>query len=155
MTSALAAAMLAGAAGCGGATPTATTPAASDGGIPGSADAGAPVADGLPSTATLALRGPTDAPLMRELQRVEQAAPRSPDVRAERDLCVRAVFAASSPVKAWFADQAGAARGEVSTGASGTVPPRGPACMKKGESVHLVVEGEGSPSARAVVFAAP
>lgn len=140
---------------CGGAAPTATTPAAIDGGSPSSADAGAPIADGLPSTATLALRGPTDAPLMRELQRLEQASPRSPDVWAERDLCVRAVFAASSPVKTWFADQAGAARGDVSTGASGTVPPRGPACVKKGDSVHLVVEGEGPVTARAVVFAAP
>ena len=92
---------------------------------------------------------------MRELLRVEHAAPRSPELRAERDLCVRAVFAASAPVKAWFSDQAGAVRGEISSAAAGTVPPRGPACLKKGESVHLVVEGEGPVTARAVVFSAP
>lgn len=141
---------------CGGApAPAPAHPGTGDGGLASSADAGAPVLDTLPSTDALAARGPTDAPLMRELLRVEQAAPRSPDVRADRDLCVRAVFAASAPVKAWLADDAGAARGEVSSAASGTVPPRGPACVKKGESLHLVVEGDAAVRARAVLFAAP
>lgn len=103
---------------------------------------------------------------MRELQRVDRAAPRSADVRAERDLCVRALFAATRPVRVWFADAAGAPRGETTSGTSGTVPPRGPACARKGEALHLVVEGaadadaSGTPgtaavSARAVLFAAP
>ena len=104
----------------------------------------------------LAARGVTDAPLMREVLRVERAVPRSPDVRADRDLCVRALFAASGPVRAWFADEAGSVRGDVTTGASGAVPPRGPVCAKKGESLHLVVESEEGPvAARAVLFAAP
>ena len=148
----------AGITACGGGAPAPAHPAhpaPTDSGSGTRADAGAPAPDLLPSTAALAARGPTDAPLMREVQRVEQAAPRAPDLRAERDLCVRAVFAASAPVKAWFADQSGAARGEISAAAAGTVPPRGPACLKKGESVHLVVEGAGPISARAVVFAAP
>ena len=127
----------------------------SDAGADGAADGGA--ADGLPSLDAIAARGATDAPLMREMLRVERAAPRSPDVRADRDLCVRALFAASRPVRAWFADEAGNARGEVAAGASGAIPPRGPACAKKGESLHLVVEGEGAGdvAARAVLFAAP
>ena len=123
--------------------------------------ASAPV-DALPSLDALATRGPTDAPLMREALRVEHAAPRSPDVRADRDLCVRASFAAAGPVRAWFADESGAPRGEITSATSGTVPPRGPVCAKKGESLHLVVESaasdearSSSPSARAVIFAAP
>lgn len=124
--------------------------------------AGAPAVDLLPSLEALAARGPTDAPLMREALRVEHAAPRSPDVRADRDVCVRASFAASKPVRAWFADDSGAARGEATTAASGTVPPRGPVCAKKGEALHLVVEGlaqddggSPAPTARAVIFASP
>jgi len=120
------------------------------------ADAGAgPPSDALPSLDALAARGATDAPLMRELLRVERAAPRSPDVLAPRDLCVRALFAASGPVRAWFADAGGATRGEVTTATSGAVPPRGPACARKGESLHLVIESDAPVLARAVLFAAP
>jgi hypothetical protein len=144
------------AAGCGGRTPPPRSPPVPDGGASASSDGGTPPpSDGLTSLDALAARGPTDAPLMRELLRVERAAPRSPDVRADRDLCVRAIFAASRPVRAWFADEAGAARGEIAAGASGAVPPRGPACAKKGESLHLVVESDGPVAARAVLFAAP
>lgn len=98
---------------------------------------------------------------MREIARFERAAPRSPDVRADRDLCVRAFLAAPSPVRAYFADASGAARGETTIGASGAVPPRGPACARKGEALHLVVETSTpaaphtEPAARAVIFAAP
>jgi hypothetical protein len=142
-------------AGCGGgSTPAAHPASAADGGLDAGSD-GDPSSDGLASLDALAARGATDAPLMREALRVEHASPRSPDVRADRDLCVRALFAASRPVRAWFADEAGAARGEVAIGVSGSVPPRGPACVKKGESLHLVVEGEGPVAARAVLFAAP
>ena len=124
--------------------------------------AGNAAVDPLPSLDALADRGPTDAPLMREALRVEHAAPRSADVRADRDLCLRASFAANAPVRAWFADGTGAARGETTVAASGTVPPRGPVCAKKGEALHLVVESTAaddgrSPAAtaRAVIFAAP
>ncbi|HSO34659.1 MAG TPA: hypothetical protein VLT33_19125 [Labilithrix sp.] len=143
-------------AACGGAARGPATPSAADAGPGGGADGGAShAADPLPSLAALAARGPTDAPLMREALRVEQAAPRSPDVRAERDLCLRAIFAASAPARAWFVDQAGAVRGEITSAAAGTVPPRGPACAQKGESLHLVVEGGAPLTARAVIFAAP
>lgn len=95
---------------------------------------------------------------MREALRVAAASPRSTDVRADRDQCLRAVFASNVPVRASFADESGSARGEVSTGASGIVPPRGPVCARKGEVLHLVVESAEPgppPSARAVIFAAP
>ena len=94
---------------------------------------------------------------MREALRTA-ASPRSPDVRADKDLCLRAIFASSAAVRAWFADESGAARGDATVGASGTVPPRGPVCVRKGEALHLVVESTpgGPPStARAVIFAAP
>lgn len=124
--------------------------------------AGAPAIDLLPTLDALAARGPTDAPLMREALRVDHAGPRSPDVRADHDACLRATFAASRPVRAWFADASGAARGETTTSASGTVPPRGPVCTKKGEPLHLVVEDAApdagaspAPTARAVIFASP
>jgi hypothetical protein len=154
----LASAMLAGSAlaACGAASPAAT-PSSRGPLLDGGAEAGAAeerAVDGVPSLDALAARGPTDAPLMREALRVEHASPRSPDVRAERDLCLRAVFAAARPVRAWFADESGAARGEIASGASGTVPPRGPVCAKKGEALHLVVETTDA-SARAVIFAAP
>jgi hypothetical protein len=151
--------MLAGAAlvACGApapAAPPASRAIAPDGG----AEAAAPEqgADGTPSLDALAARGPTDAPLMREALRLEHASPRSPDIRAERDLCLRAVFAAPRPARAWFADESGAARGEITSSATGTgtAPPRGPACAKKGEALHLVVE-TSEPPARAVIFAAP
>lgn len=150
-------------AGCAAAAPPPRPPSSSDGGADASNDAAsAATSDGRASLETLAARGASDAPLMRELLRVERAAPRSPDVRADRDLCLRALFAASRPVRAWFADEAGATRGEIAIGASGAVPPRGPACASKGESLHLVVEAvpsvaesESPTDARAVLFAAP
>jgi hypothetical protein len=142
--------------GCGATPPAARPTPSTDGGSAGSNDGGAKGApNGLAAIDALAARGPTDAPLMREVLRVESAAPRSPEIRADRDLCVRAIFAASQPVRAWLADAAGAARGEVAMGTAGAIPPRGPACARKGESLHLVVEGEGAVAARAVLFAAP
>jgi hypothetical protein len=148
---------------CGGAPVAPSAPAPRP--LVTSLDAGAAsgASDALPSLDALAARGPSDAPLMREALRVDHAAPRSPDLRAERDLCVRASFAASVLVRAWFADESGAVRGEITSATSGTVPPRGPVCAKKGEALHLVIESaaastEARPwaaSARAVIFAAP
>ena len=156
---------LAGLAACGGSAAAAHTAVPASRSVATNAldgGAGVPVVDLLPTLDALAARGPTDAPLMREALRVEQAAPRSPDVRADRDACLRATFAASRPVRAWFADASGAARGETTTAASGTVPPRGPVCAKRGEPIHLVIEDatpdparSTAPTARAVIFASP
>jgi hypothetical protein len=155
--------------GCGGAAraPAQPAPSARDAGVAlgaeGPRDGG--TAEALPSLDELAARGPSEAPLMRERLRVERAAPRSEEVRAERDLCVRALYAATRPVRVWFADAGGQRRGEVASGTGGAVPPRGPACARKGEALRLVVEGAlpaggpgaeaGEPAARAVIFAAP
>ena len=100
---------------------------------------------------------------MREVLRVEEverAAPRTAIVRAERDICLRAVFAASREVRVWFADDTEAPRGESTTGTTGTVPPRGPACAKKGEALRFVIDkgdpaSGGESSTRVVIFAAP
>ena len=95
---------------------------------------------------------------MREALRTTEASPRTTEVRAETDLCLRALFAAAAPVRASFVDASGAPRGEGATGLSGSVPPRGPVCVKKGESLHLVLdraEAGPSPIAHVVIFAAP
>jgi hypothetical protein len=113
----------------------------------------------------LAARGAAEAPLMRELERVEGDAPLRAELPAAVDLCVRAVFAASSPVRARLTDASGAVRGEaVVERPSGAVPVGGPACARKGESLRLEIEAAGpsgdAPPAgavrvRAIVFAAP
>jgi hypothetical protein len=165
--------------GCGGAAraPAQPSPRSIDagaalGGEAAERDGGA--SEPLPSLEELAARGASEAPLMRERLRIEHAAPRSEELRAERDLCVRALYAASRPVRVWFADEGGQRRGEVASGTGGAVPPRGPACVRKGEALRLVVEGAlpasgpgaepaeprktaepAEPAARAVVFTAP
>ena len=111
--------------------------------------------DDVPSLDSLAARGASDAPLMREVLRSADATkPSVLDVRAA-DACFRAVVAANAPVRARFEDEKRAPRGEDLAGASGLVPPRGPACARKGETLRLVVEtaDAGAPvTARAVVW---
>jgi hypothetical protein len=140
--------------GCGGGA-AAAAPAARPAGPGAGTSAGtvASVDDSRAALDALAARGPTDAPLMRERLRVERAGGSTALPRAERDLCVRAIFSASRDVRAWFADESGVMRGDVTTAATGTVPPRGPACAKKGEVLRLVIED--APPVRAVIFAAP
>lgn len=140
-------------AACGGRPtepPKPPTPAPSTGRTPPGATP--PASDPLPSLDALAARGPTVAPLMREALRAPDAKAK-PEVKPDRDTCLRAAIAATGPVKAFFADAKGAARGDAFEGTDGTVPPSGPACVKRGDVVRLVVEGEAA--ARAVVFAAP
>ena len=107
----------------------------------------------------LAQRGPTDAPLMREIARVPNVLPKTADIAAERDQCVRMLVSSSALVKLSLVDASGATRGEpttVTTAPVAKVPAGGPACVKKGEALRLVVEG-APPGAtvRAVVFASP
>lgn len=152
---ALALALALASAGCGApSNPRHVAPSA-DAGVTPAAPAEPLAAGGVAvaSIDSVAARGATESPLMREVLRVDRAAPRSPDVKADRDLCVRALFAAASPVRIAFVDARGAARGEPATAASGSVPPRGPVCITKGEAIHLVVDGDVL--TRAVVFAAP
>jgi hypothetical protein len=74
-------------------------------------------------------------------------------LRFERDTCVTVVFAASSPIHLWLEDDARAKRGDPASGASGALPPRGPACVKRGEALRVVVEGDAD--VRAIVFTSP
>ena len=125
----LAEVILAGVSCGGGAAPAAhPAPDAGGGGPPATGPTGATTSDAATSLDALAARGPTDAPLMREILRVERAAPSAALPRAERDICVRAIFAASREVRVWFADESGTMRGEPATGASGTDVP---ACYAK------------------------
>lgn len=131
----------------------AKTPPAGAPSAPASSAATRPtIIDSLPSLDALAARGPTVAPLMREALRAADAKTK-PEVKPDRDTCVRAAIAATKPVKAFFADAKGAPRGDAFDGTEGVVPPNGPACVKRGDVVRLIVEGDAS--ARAVVFAAP
>jgi hypothetical protein len=152
-------------AACGaGPRPSARGPGAapSAGGAP-SASASAPATaspgkprDAVASLDELAQRGPSDAPLMRVAMRVAQAAPRAELAPADHDACFRAALAAGAPVRTWFEDSSGARRGDVANGASVVVPPRGPACAKKGETLSLVVDGAAADAVvRAVIFTSP
>jgi hypothetical protein len=112
----------------------------------------------VPSLDALASRGPTDMPMMREALRVPEAAAKPTELEAKTvDTCYRAAVAAGLPVRAWFEDDKRARRGEVAPSSrAGLVPPRGPACARKGETLRLVVEAtEGATIARAVVWQAP
>jgi hypothetical protein len=116
----------------------------------------APPHDEVPSLDVLASRGPCELPLMREVLRSSNATTPSVLAAGSGDACFRAVIAASAPVRAWFEDEARAVRGVELTGSSGLVPPRGPACARRGESLRLVVEpASAAVTARAVVWRAP
>ena len=140
-------------AGCGGGTPPSVSPSNDAGALAADAGAQRDASSALAELDALAARGPTDAPLMRELVRIERAGAAFSLGAAPRDQCVRAVFDAPRAVRAWFVDDAGATRGEPASGRSGTIPPRGPACARKGEALRLIVEG--ADDLRAVVFASP
>jgi hypothetical protein len=152
------------ASGCAGSSPR------SPGAIPSSKDAGAASLDAgtdatieaagepLLSLDELAARGATDAPLMREIARVQDTSNALVVRDPARDACFRAAFSASAPVRASLVDQTGAPRGEISLAATtGLVPPRGPACARKGESLRLVIESDqaGKLLSRAVVWQSP
>jgi hypothetical protein len=83
-------------------------------------------------------------PLMRETQRVGEAAGKPTDLESKTaDTCFRAALAANVPVRAWFEDEKHSERGEQTTlseaAKSGLVPPKGPACARKGETLKLMV----------------
>jgi hypothetical protein len=111
--------------------------------------------DRVATTNDLAARGVAELPLMREVLRAADVAGKPATVKAtEADTCFRAIVGASGPYRAWFEDDDRSARGEQGSGA--LVPPRGPACARRGETLRLVVASD-APSlvARAVVFQSP
>jgi hypothetical protein len=133
------------------AAPTPKQAVQADASAPSAADAGerAPVE----SLDALATRGAGEVALMREAQRVADAS-KPYELRADKDVCVRALFAADRPVKAWIEDESKAPRGDVAAAStSSLVPPKGPACAKKGETLKLVIEG--ATTARAVIWQSP
>jgi hypothetical protein len=135
-------------------TRTATSPAsARDAGADATADAGTRLA----TLDEIAARGASEAPLMHETMRVEGTVGKKPlaETRADKDICVRALFEASKPVRVAIADDTGAKRGDVASAASGAAPPRGPACAKKGETLRVVGEGDDGTTVRVVVFVSP
>jgi hypothetical protein len=143
---------------CGGPRPKhGSPPRILDAGAPAPRDAGL-TADDHPAHDALAALGAADAPLMRESLRVADAT-KPVSLVASADACFRAVLVANVPVHAWFEDAAHASRGEVTEAPEKTprpVPPRGPACARRGETLRLVM---APPSAgivaRAVVWQSP
>ena len=129
-------------------------PAIADAGTSASADAG-PVEE-VPSLDAIAARGASEAPEMRIVLRVADATKPIDLPAADRDVCYRAIVASSRPVRARLEDATKAARGDAAPNATSLlVPPRGPACAKKGEVLRLVVDAETGTVARAVVFQSP
>lgn len=76
------------------------------------------------------------------------------EMRAERDVCLRAVYAAQGSLRVFFVDDEGALRGNPAEGASGVVPPEGPACARKGEKLRLATTSAET-AVRIVVLRAP
>ena len=92
---------------------------------------------------------------MRESKRVDDVSKPTELPTGAADGCFRAVVAASAPVKAWFIDATHAPRGEIAE-SGGLVPPRGPVCVRKGETLRLVVQAPTAGTvARAVVWQSP
>jgi hypothetical protein len=144
------------AAACGGHAPAAPRATTAKSAAPSDAPGAGTDRDPVATLDAIASRGSVDAPLMREVARWEKAAPRSPEVRADRDACIRVAYATSATVRAWLEDGSGVRRGDVASGADGMVPPQGPACVRRGDALRLVVDGAPDGAVvRAVVFGAP
>jgi hypothetical protein len=142
--------------GCGGEAARPRSPeevpiaagAARDGGV---VEAG----DSLTSLAELVARAPQVAPGMRVLAQGEEASPKAIDLpRADVDLCVRAVFVAESPVKAALASSAGDTLETTRPTVSGTLGPRGPVCIRRGQVLTLRFE-QTAARVRYVMWGAP
>ena len=123
--------------------PPATTPA--------SADADDPALDAL------AARAASLAPGMREEVRIETPGARLPVplLRADKaDACARVAFAAPSAGRAWLEDAKGAVLAETS-GRSGALGPRGPVCIRRGDTITLRFEGADVSRLRVVAWVSP
>jgi len=94
--------------------------------------------------ATLEARGPSIAPGMRVMARLESRGEKTELVRAEQhDTCVRVAFQAAAPVVAKLIDGTNGA--VATTGASaveGVLGEKGPVCIRKGDTLSGMVEGD-------------
>jgi hypothetical protein len=108
-----------------------------------SVDPGA--AETLAAFDTLAARGPTLAPGMREVARKESTTDAVELVKADaRDACVRVAFDATTPVSAKLVDHAGnVLAASESPDLDGVLGARGPVCIRKGDVVRGLAEGSG------------
>lgn len=110
-------------------------------------------ADALaPSLDDLAARAASELPSMREIARANDATAPTVVTAGASDGCFRASLGASAPVRAWFEDASGAVRGEALSAAAGLVPPRGPVCARRGETLRLVLDARPGTTARAIVW---
>ncbi|MBX3201489.1 MAG: hypothetical protein KF894_25355 [Labilithrix sp.] len=128
--------------------PPSAIPAATDGG--GSPDAASGAR--APSLDELAARAATELPSMREIGRAADATTPTVVTTGATDGCFRASLGASTPVRAWFEDASGDPRGEALSATAGLVPPRGPVCARRGETLRLVVDAPPGTTARAIVW---
>jgi hypothetical protein len=129
--------------------PAAPAPAAS-----ASADPGAP--DTLTPFDTLAARGASVAPGMREAARKDGGADGVELVKADtRDACVRVVFVASVPVTAKLVDHGGNVLAASEAPATdGVLGAKGPVCIRKGDVVRGLADAAGV-RVRWVAWASP
>lgn len=91
-----------------------------------------------------------EVPLMKEALRADPAT--KVEVSAKVDTCYRAAISAQLAGKAWFEDGKGA-RGEptiLKDVQPRLLPPQGPVCVRKGETLRLVLEPASL--ARAVIW---
>ena len=119
-------------------------------------DAGASdvAVDALPTLADLAARAPEAAPGMRELLRGEST---HGEVLhgASTDTCVRLAFASSQPVAVHLESSTGAPLASVDASLGAVVPTRGPACVRRGDSVGVSFDGASAARVRWIAWGAP
>ena len=154
--------------GCGGEGAPARAALAARAGVPdaaarstadgGKTDAGDDHAEPLSLTA-LAAQGARFAPGMREVLRhetPEETQLRRDVVRApDHDVCARVAFAASGPVHAWLENAAGLSLADIARAESGILGPRGPVCIRRGDSIVVRTESPALTRVRIVGWAAP
>ena len=145
-----------GASGCGGHAEAGRPPEAPRAVAAPPAPSVATPADPLPALAELAARGGEIAPGMRILAQGEEAAPKRVEVpRVDGDVCVRALFVATTPVKATLQSSTGFTLAETSARAvSGVLGARGPVCVRRGQGLALRFE-DSTPRVRYVLWGSP
>jgi hypothetical protein len=144
-------------ASCAGkATPQATRAGAPPSPPRVAADAidGSPVVE-APNVEALAALASKEAPGMREVARGESPLPASIKLPSgETDVCLRAAFAASSPVVAALVDRDGDVLDLSLAGEETLLDTGGPVCLRKNHAAHLEVQGPLGP-VRYVVWMTP
>ena len=116
-------------------------------------DAGDPIA----SFDELAARADKLAPAMREIGRGEKSGEKSLSVdvlQADKDACVRLTFAASTELRAALEDQSGTVLAETKAKA-GALGERGPVCVRKGGTMRVRFDGEGTMRVRFISWTSP